>query len=88
MPTSKIDVPFGSWVEILPASGTAFCTVNSPWPVRFVRAGAAPGDPLLPGTQANQGDVIPASSAEPTFAIAPGGPNPTGNDSIIIAHTE
>ena len=74
----RIDLPYGVWTEILPASDTAFATLEHHWPCKFVRAATQPTDPNLDGSTVTERDIVPASSTEPTYAMPKGGPSPNG----------
>lgn len=88
MPTSKIDIPFGVWTEILPASETAFATNESGLRFKFVRAGAAPTDLKINGSTVLGLDVVPSSSAEPTFATPLERLRDDSAVPFVVAHTE
>ena len=88
MPSTRVDVPFGVWTEILPASATAFATNESGLRFKFVRAGAAPTDLTRDGSMVTEGDIVPASSVEPTFATPKDRPRTDSATPWVIAHTE
>ena len=84
MPSIRIDVDHTAWVQVLPASSTAYATLETNTPIRFVRGASAPADLSADGTHVNIHDVIVAHSGEPTWAIA----TTNAKSSWVMQHDE
>lgn len=70
MATTKIDVPYGTWVEIMPLSTSAFGIVET-GRIRWKRDTALPTDPLDPvSSVAGREAQIDASGSQATYGTA------------------